>query len=102
MLALLFHMDILISLFLIFYVDFIYIETLSEAWMHNILCKPLRFIIKWFLYCFEDICSSEAQTADEVAEDKPADSIGSLIMTPSRDFSSMNERRCSLTRSLTD
>ncbi len=60
------------------------------------------FIIKWFLYCFEDICSSDAQTADEVAEDKPADSFGSLIMIPSRDFSSMNERLCSLTRSLTD
>ncbi len=39
-------MDIFISLFLIFYVDFIYIETLSEAWMHNIVCKPPRFHYK--------------------------------------------------------
>ncbi len=46
MLALLFHMDIFISLFSIFDVDFIYIETLSEAWMHNIVCKPLRFHYK--------------------------------------------------------
>lgn len=32
------------------------------------------FILKRFLYCFEDICSWEAQTADEAAEDKPANS----------------------------
>lgn len=85
----------------------------TKAWSHTYIClRSLcnttlfvthpAFIVKWFLYCFEDICSSEAQTADEVAEDKTCRQRGSLIMTPSRDLSFMNERHCSLTRSVTD
>ncbi len=74
-------MDSFISPFSIFYVDFIYNETLSEAWIHTymrhttLFVTHSAFILKLFLYCFEDICSSEAQTADEVAEDKPANSM---------------------------